>query len=40
MDLEQARALLAQAQQHRQPAYEPSIFALGGRGYYERKPYH
>ena len=35
MDLEQARALLAQAQQHRQPAYKPSIFALGGRGYYE-----
>ncbi|BBP58192.1 hypothetical protein EKA85_31175 [Pseudomonas veronii] len=35
MNQEQARALLAQAQQHRQPTYEPSIFALGGRGYYE-----
>ncbi|MNJ20812.1 hypothetical protein D3C77_151520 [compost metagenome] len=35
MDLEHARALLAQAEQHRQPPYEPSIFALGGRGYYE-----
>lgn len=35
MDLEQIRALLTQARQHQQPAYEPSIFALGGRGYYE-----
>ncbi|MEE1882788.1 hypothetical protein EON09_20270 [Pseudomonas soli] len=35
MDLDQARTLLAEAERHRQPAYEPSIFALGGRGYYE-----
>lgn len=35
MDLEQIRALLTQARQHQQPAYEPSIFAFGGRGYYE-----
>ncbi|MGY2292793.1 PD-(D/E)XK nuclease family protein [Pseudomonas sp. SDO528_S397] len=35
MDLEQAKAFLAQAEEHRQPTYEPSIFALGARAYYE-----
>lgn len=35
MDLMQARTLLIKARQHQQPAYVPSIFALGGRGYYE-----
>lgn len=35
LNMEQALALLAKAQHHQQPAYEPSIFALGGRGYYE-----
>ena len=35
MDLEQLRALLAKAERFYQPEREPSIFALGGRGYYE-----
>jgi hypothetical protein len=35
MDLEQLRALLSQAERHHQPEREVSIFALGGRGYYE-----
>lgn len=35
MELEDARTLLAKAAQYRQPDYEPSIFALGGRGYFE-----
>jgi len=35
MDLVQARTLLSKARQHQQPVYERSIFALGGRGYYE-----
>lgn len=35
MDLEQASALLANAEKHHQAALQPSIFALGGRGYYE-----
>ncbi len=35
MDLEQLRALLIKAEHFHQPEREPSIFALGGRGYYE-----
>jgi hypothetical protein len=35
MELEQARALLTKAESHYQPERETSIFALGGRGYYE-----
>lgn len=35
MNLDDARALLARADHHRQPAQEASIFDLGGRGYYE-----
>ncbi len=35
MELEQLRALLAKAERFYQPEREPSIFALGGRGYYE-----
>lgn len=35
MDLEQLRALLTKAERFYQPEREPSIFALGGRGYYE-----
>lgn len=35
MELEQLRALLANAENHHQPEREKSIFALGGRGYYE-----
>lgn len=35
MELEDARTLLAKAAHYRQPDYEPSIFALGGRGYFE-----
>lgn len=35
MELEDARTLLAKAAYYRQPDYEPSIFALGGRGYFE-----
>lgn len=35
MDLEQIRALLTKAERFHQPEREPSIFALGGRGYYE-----
>lgn len=35
MNLEDACALLDRAEHHRQPAQEASIFALGGRGYYE-----
>jgi len=35
MELEHARDLLTKAAHYRQPDYEPSIFALGGRGYFE-----
>ncbi|HBO2781328.1 TPA: PD-(D/E)XK nuclease family protein [Pseudomonas aeruginosa] len=35
MDLEQLRELLTKAGRFYQPEREPSIFALGGRGYYE-----
>ncbi len=35
MDLELLRALLTKADRFYQPEREPSIFALGGRGYYE-----
>lgn len=35
MDLEQLRVLLTKAERFYQPEREPSIFAFGGRGYYE-----
>ncbi|MBV6287694.1 hypothetical protein [Pseudomonas aegrilactucae] len=35
MDLVQAHTVLSKARHPQQPAYVPSIFALGGRGYYE-----